>query len=770
MSQPKDRQQPTDTTTNPQQANGKISLAGGQAQSTGTTSGSKVETDAEREERLQREQAHKLASASNAAYTTGTFFNVRYAELDNDYNENNVPHIFKNGKGYRITCYIVPKFVLDNSKRFSTKMSESLALRLTYGSQVEGIVLVDRLDNIGLSGFVQVKSVQSYLDLFLERHNNFFFVINIAEQTSDGGEFTYYQPYIFDIAWIEQLSNPESQERKMRIHLIDCMTAVLKTHSIASVIRFNPNIVECINYKDVFKIILNYIKCYLKTNSNNTADFRKDLLYGPGVHLGGNKNNGYDNDASMNSLIKNSFGKISRNATILQALQQLLQDCVTTLKVPKKFSEGYESIGDLLIPFFFKEEYPDRYAVYPSFWLDEEAFGKVDNKKKKTDAKPQTQTTQTEPKPETTEQPVQSQPVDSGKPQETRAIMPIDQGSPAPGETGSVAQPTWLQEPAAVQALAAQGQAAGVSAAAASSNNDEDESSTESIQQGLVNYFQQMFYQDCIGKKVKMRQVTMRDFFMPFYLCFGANDDSTGEPPPHAVYQVFSPTQDADYRNILSMNGYYGRKPIYDLQFDPIDMSTVRKIWKNVVFIDCSTGGGKGNSTLIFFNWFYDYFKEVFLNNNQRGYISNVIPDFYTISRNTGAGNAEKQSDTFDCLFDEYNAYTYATQTDDTVNECLRHMGRNISSFVLLNDMYTFSVDGDIMRRPNEIIRMGMTKKNDGTANMLTAHTDLNYSEFLLMYVRQVTHKFVGNEYQNIMNCCKICEYNPSALKTKIKV
>jgi hypothetical protein len=48
----------------------------------------------------------------------------------------------------------------------------------------------------------------------------------------------------------------------------------------------------------------------------------------------------------------------------------MLQDCVTTLKVPKQFSDGYESIGDLLIPFFFKEEYPDRYAVYPSFWID----------------------------------------------------------------------------------------------------------------------------------------------------------------------------------------------------------------------------------------------------------------------------------------------------------------------------------------------------------------------------------------------------------------
>jgi hypothetical protein len=54
-------------------------------------------------------------------------------------------------------------------------------LRLTYPNQLETIVLEDRLDNIGLSGFVELRSNDSYLDMFLERHNNFFFVLNFTE-------------------------------------------------------------------------------------------------------------------------------------------------------------------------------------------------------------------------------------------------------------------------------------------------------------------------------------------------------------------------------------------------------------------------------------------------------------------------------------------------------------------------------------------------------------------------------------------------------------
>ena len=59
-------------------------------------------------------------------------------------------------------------------------------------------------------------------------------------------------------------------------------------------------------------------------------------------------------------------------------------------------------------------------------------------------------------------------------------------------------------------------------------------------------------------------------------------------------------------------------------------------------------------------------------------------------------------------LFDEYNSYTVALTTTDTLNESLREMGKNIASFVLANDTYTFTLKGNLLRRPNEIIRLNI--------------------------------------------------------------
>ena len=70
----------------------------------------------------------------------------------------------------------------------------------------------------------------------------------------------------------------------------------------------------------------------------------------------------------MSGLIKASFGKIKRNASIWEAMDVLMTDCCTSFKAPKSFSDEYMTIGDVLIPFFFKEEYPDPYRLYGSVW------------------------------------------------------------------------------------------------------------------------------------------------------------------------------------------------------------------------------------------------------------------------------------------------------------------------------------------------------------------------------------------------------------------
>jgi hypothetical protein len=254
------------------------------------------------------------------------------------------------------------------------------------------------------------------------------------------------------------------------------------------------------------------------------------------------------------------------------------------------------------------------------------------------------------------------------------------------------------------------------------------------------------------GVKMLCRQMTMRDIFMPFYVAFGDEKYS-------GVYEDINPPLiETEEDNTVPLLKRY-RQEIKSMQFDPIDINDVRKIWKNTIFLDTSGGANCANSTLIFFSWFFDFYQEVFLNVFKRFLISNVMPNFFMVSRNYGINHAKKEGNTFENKFDEYNSYTYATETDDTVNECLRLMGKNLASFTLINDMYTFTLNGDLMRRPNEIIRFGY-RGNQLYAgmDMLSMHTDINFGEFTYLYVRRVRHIFSGSTYDNEIVGCKLCE------------
>ena len=177
--------------------------------------------------------------------------------------------------------------------------------------------------------------------------------------------------------------------------------------------------------------------------------------------------------------------------------------------------------------------------------------------------------------------------------------------------------------------------------------------------------------------------------------------------------------------NVPLLGSYHGE--IKSVQFNPVDMKSVGKLWKNVIFLDCSSTQTGSNCVLIFFSWFFDFFQKVFLNHEKRGLVSNVMPDFFMLGRSEGIKHAESENNKFENLFDEYNSYTYATTTEDTVNECLRVMGKNLASFTLVNDTYNFTLNGNMLRRPNEIVRLGYKGNSGlgGSMQMLSYYTNL---------------------------------------------
>lgn len=609
----------------------------------------------------QQEQKLKATKAMSNAYEADKFMNVQLALLDEDETERT--H-FNQEKDMKIVCFFVPKIY--ETKNLYQKDS---VVKIPY-SIVDELTIEDRLDSIGVGGYVNIKNDGNALEGIFERHNNYYFVVNITEYVGDVS--IKYEPYIFDIVSVTNITKPFKKDKVVRIQLVDIITSILSSHSIASFIKFEgTEVANCKNYKVLFSKIINYVKRFIRINNNNVYEFKKDVIYDESMmFMGKNKLNGYDADLDVSALVTASFNKIERNSSIYEAMKVFLVDCVTSIKMTDEMKSIFQEIGDVLIPFFFKEEYADVNGIYYNLWHEEQ--------------------------PELKE--------------------PKKQGENA---------------------------------------NNEEKLQGKELQESKnkISRFKEISLSnpDYAGKseRLVLRNITMRDFFMPFYLCFSYK--SNGGP---FIWEDINPKS-----SISTLNGSM-EDNLQSLTFRAIDKRSVDKRWKNVVFLDGSVEQSGVKHTMVFFDWFYKFFLRAFLNSSLMGgennYISNVIPDFYAFSGANKIGYAENSNEkTFNNLFDEYNSNTIALTTTDTINESLRAMGKNLASLVLLNDSYMFSLKGNLLRRPNEIVRLSIDSSENGGEQQLNIFTNNNT---LFVYLRQVTHVFKGTTYTNNIVASKICE------------
>lgn len=687
---------------------------------------------------------------------SGQYLNLLFAHADQDQND----VISTNAGKYKISVFFAPKFIAS-----AEVFTKDQCIFLKYNDTVESVVLEDDIDRIGMKGYIDVINKNSILDTFLGRHNNYYLVITFTQYIDTFLEqkpVLKYQPYIFDIDYVQNLSNPQTEDKKLRIGLVDIITSILKTHSIASVIKFHRQLPNSGSYKKAFKIILDYVKSYIQINTNNKYQLKKDLLYDEDTKCLGNTKDGYDKYASMQELVKASFQKIPRDATILEALGVLTKDCCTTLKAPKSFSDRFATIGDVLIPFFFKEEYPDPMFIYPTIW-----------QKSSQDDKNSDVTT-------------------AGSSNLPVTYVGDDEVPPWLAE-GDDEIPFWLLDDVIVQGAQDGSQSPPVVTEGQPQQLLQVEEASKSYMDGvrerynllvdtvkqysqkataqlsgwqnaikeLPNYknnnmkkMTEFYWSGYHGKAQRLlcRQMTMRNIYMPFFLAFGNKNYSS-------LMEDINPSRDnADKNDEIPFLGVYHGE-LKSFQFHPIDINSVKKLWKNVVFLECSNKMIGANSVLIFFSWFFDFFQHVFLNTEESGLLSNVMPDFFMFSRVQGIPHAKESGNKFENLFDQYNSNTYSTVTNDSVGECLRYMGKNLASFTLINDSYTFKMNGNLLRRPNEIVRFGYKgNTSGGLMQMLSSNVGLHFGDHTYLYVRKVIHRFTGNVYNTDVLGYKICE------------
>lgn len=541
----------------------------------------------------------------------------------------------QNCGNYKISVFLALKPMA------SEKMFKEV-LWLQYPTDVIEIQLEDNLYSVGLRGYMDVNNTGSQIDVILNKSNLFYVVINITEYNLDDTPLVKYEPYIFDIGNVQVISEKDDAEQVLRIELIDMITSILESHSFASVIQYDTSIKSSDSYKELFGYIFDYVKDHIKTNFNNNYELKKELLFDQKYTFIDKKISGNDEELQLNELIMDTIGKIKRDSTIKEAIDIIFQDCCTSLKTPSRFTEIYQNIGDVLIPFFFKEEYPDPCFFYTSVCSN------------------------------------------TLKPKHENSIYNQVYGGEAP----------------------------------------------------MLLY----------------RQMTMRDIYIPFLVAFGGgnSEDIKG------VFEDINPPQNTE--KIFSLAGQY-KGMIYDMKYNCGGTHNNYKLWKNVIFLACAVDNTGGDSTLIYFSWFYDFFTNVFLNesiqkHSSRKLQSNVTPSFHALMAAHDIGHRDAEIKEYQRGFshkiDEHNSFIYASKTNDTLNECLRVMGKNLASFILANDSYEFTIAGNIRRRPNEIIRFGFEPISaDGSFQSRTLGTDINMSDYTYMYVSKVVHKFIGNEYKN---------------------
>lgn len=686
----------------------------------------KLETPTENKA-LKKQEAKADYAASNE-YKGDNFMNIKLALIDEDKTARTT---FNKEFSMKITCFFIPKF-----NRGSDFCKQENAIFLPYGDIIRSIILEDTLDSIGLRGFVELSNMGGALEGIFERHNNYYFVITFTEYVQQNSSIKY-EPYIFDVSKVETITKGYKKDKIVRIHLVDMITSILQSHSIASFIKFEgTDITKCKNYKHLFNRIINYVKRFVKINMDNCFEYKKDVLYDEHTRFDGlQKMNGFDADIDLSKLITASFNKIDRNASIWEALIVMLRDCVTSIKMTQEMKDSFETIGDVLIPFFFKEEYSDINSIYYNLWNsgNESDIALYEEDKKKNLSQTQTK---------------------SQVSSEVQITKNLEQ-QPSTIDDTLVEQETMIGGGQNDDNSSLETDSINVSTTQTSSVGQTNTKATETLASDNKYQLKEVTLPAYGGNSLvlALRNITMRDFFMPFYLCFTYNQN--GGP------FVWEDINDSKYP-ISTMNGKIVDN-LQSLTFHSIEKSIIDKCWKNVIFL--SANGSGSDCTMVFFDWFYKFFLASFLNSSKVGgtnkYVSNVIPDFYLFSLTHGVGYAKNAKDkTFDNMFDEYNAYTVVLDTKDTANEALREMGKNLTNLVLTNDTYKFALKGNLLRRPNEIMRLnvGDIMQGDGADSQLPVFTNLSQDSSLFVYIRKVTHKFQGDEYINDIIASKICE------------
>lgn len=243
---------------------------------------------------------------------------------------------------------------------------------------------------------------------------------------------------------------------------------------------------------------------------------------------------------------------------------------------------------------------------------------------------------------------------------------------------------------------------------------------------------------------------------MPFELAFDKKQS--------IIYECFNPklnddgTLHPDEEDYVFMNGCSTSAFTDVVQISPNNyMSGL--LWKNLAIMNDTPSGGA--NFLIFFNWIFEIYKAMFLNDGEnhlssklsKKVIPNIEPHFLALQKANLVGDDAQ-------IFAKLNSITIRLKSTDIIKEGLLYVARALKSYIFLNSMATFDTKLSMIRRVGEIIKINNQGIDQNLESIQPPIGGLNALEtgFALMYTTQIIHKFQGTKAHDIICASKICQ------------
>jgi hypothetical protein len=257
-----------------------------------------------------------------------------------------------------------------------------------------------------------------------------------------------------------------------------------------------------------------------------------------------------------------------------------------------------------------------------------------------------------------------------------------------------------------------------------------------------------------IKAKYFRRSYSMKHLQMPFQLAFS-------EDKP-AVYETINPKYEngklsKEDQFFVPMNGF--SNSVIDNSVEvPFDGASAGFGWRNLALMADTPSGG--SNALIYFNWIYEYYKNVYLNYEEskvrkelkKALIPVVDPNFHQVEiHGLMGGDAD--------FFAKANSSVIRLRSEDPIKESLMHVGRAVKSFIFMNALTGFKINGNIIRHPGEIIKLNNAAGSidDEVPQQSVGGVNSIKNGYGFFYITHVMHCFSGTNYNDVIYCTKLC-------------